>query len=116
MQVWTEPSYQSHEIGAEHVRNDLIEKYSSKHPSVQKDKIIHIVCKHIYENMTFGSLRGYASFGPPLESIKKIENDIKKELSYILLSNKLLPLMVHHLHKPGGFMQKKTSERFKSMC
>jgi len=116
MQVWTEPSYQSHEIGAEYVRRELLTKYSSNHSSVQKDKIIHIIHKHIEANMQFGSLRGWCTFGPPLELIKKIEKDIKKELSYILLSNKLLPLMVHYLYKPGGAMQKKTSQRFNSMC
>jgi hypothetical protein len=113
MQVWTEPSYQSYDIGAEYVRKDLVKKYNKDYPMIIKARMETIIEKYIVVEASYGSLRGYLSFGPPTESLKKIDIEVTK---YLNLINKMKNIIIHYLYKPGGIMQKKVSNRFQKMC
>ena len=66
----------------------------------------------------FGSFRGYATFGVPLEIAKEVETNINKKYkrilavnrAYSILRKKFIPIIHHWLYKPDGTRQKIVSE------
>lgn len=109
------PWYEEQGPDAEYVRNHQLGIWKLKVGSNQLcestiDLIKHVLLIHIPDSTppnSFGSYRGYATFG--LEITTK--NNIEKTLIFKLHArtkamNKLryhfLPLVMHYLYKPGG--------------
>lgn len=85
--------------------NDYIKKIYKENIYNSHNIINTIIDDKILDSMSFGSYRGYATFGICEAIIRNLNNYINQEIkvhAIKIIDKKLTPLIMHKLYKPGG--------------
>tara|TARA_A100001015_G_scaffold321219_1_gene450840 strand:- start:1000 stop:1371 length:372 start_codon:yes stop_codon:yes gene_type:complete len=111
------PWYECQGPNAKYVREDVlsyitpkiseIEHYENEFKNIKENAILKIIPD---DRNDFGSFRGYATFGMKQKIAKKVLEEIKVQISYLILKNKFIPYIKHYLYKPDGIRMKKISK------
>ncbi len=111
------PWYEETGPDAKYIREHNFNKF--KISDITKEELNNILLKHIPDTKKdFGSWRGYAVFGLEEKNFNNIKKDIKilvdekkTKRAYKTLNDKFVPLVIHKLYEPNGFMTKIISKR-----